>query len=506
MSTTTQLVLNLPFDFKPDNILETATPDQCAIVLITGCQALHALLNKTNELTNEQAYEKAKTEEAEKWSREKCRLEEDAKREKEKLKNTNADQVKQLEDKVSLLQNEIGSLRSSIEGKDILLNNAKKQLNELSASEIKKIEDARTETRSKMSEELNKLENALKTANDKLEKAKDDRLEAEVKYNEDKETKVAQVRKELEDKNKELHSLLLSLTGRQAGSATKGKDNEDAFAALLDKAFGPTKPYKRRDKIGNKSGDHIVEWEGMKIMIENKNYAKRVPSTEVEKAIKDFELQSDCNVLMFVSEDSTITGHERPGDLDITHTVDGRTAIWMGNFSSNEDKVTYLQMIAQFIRELGVLQTNVKQLEGDEAIENYKIRVDDLLRYFNDTKDDLDKLLKLQKQCELEQKKTWEKLKIEIISVIARFQSRQADAIGMKNNNNTTSGANADATVANDAPTNAKRKRVSKKQENTMTTYLNKQEKPTVSLEQVQSTDGASGNSSETTTSFVCID
>lgn len=506
MSTTTQLVLNLPFDFKPDNILETATPDQCAIVLITGCQALLALLKKTNKLTNEQAYEKAKTEEAEKWSREKCRLEEDAKREKEKLKNTNADQVKQLEDLVRSLQNEIHKLQNSIEGKDILLTNAKKQLNELSASEIKKIEDARTETRSKMSEELNKLENALKTANDKLEKAKDDRLEAEVKYNEDKETKVAQVRKELEDKNNVLQSQLLSLTGRQAGSATKGKDNEDAFAALLDKAFGPTKHYKRRDKIGNKSGDHIVELEGMKIMIENKNYAKRVPSTEVEKAIKDFELQSDCNVLMFVSEDSTITGHERPGDLNITHTTDGRTAIWMGKFSSNEDKVTYLQMIAQFIRELGVLQTNVKQLEGDEAIENYKIRVDDLLRYFNKTKDDLDKLLKLQNECKLEQQKTWEKLKIEIISVIARFQSRQADAIEMKNNNNTTSGANADATVANDAPTNAKRKRVSKKQENTMTTYLNKQEKPTVSLEQVQSTDGASGNSSETTTSFVCID
>ncbi|KZS17528.1 Uncharacterized protein APZ42_016416 [Daphnia magna] len=423
MSTTTQLVLNLPFDFKPDNILETATPEQCEIVLITGCQALHALLNKTNELTNEQAYEKAKTEEAEKWSREKCRLEEDAKREKEKLKNTNADQVKQLEDK------------------------------------------------------------------------------AEKKYHEDKDTKVAEVRKELEDKNKELQSRLLSLTGRQAGSATKGKDNEDAFAALLDKAFGPTKHYKRRDKIGNKSGDHIVELEGMKIMIENKNYAKRVPLTEVEKAIKDFELQSDCNVLMFVSEDSTITGHERPGDLNITHTTDGRTAIWLGNFSSNEDKVTYLQMIAQFIRELGVLQTNVKQLEGDEAIEIYKIKVDDLLRYFNNTKDDLDELLKLQKQCELEQKKTWGKLKDQIISVVARFKSRHTDA-----NNNTTSGANADATVANDAPTNAKRKRVSKKQENTMTTYLNKPEKPTVSLEQVQSTDGASGNSSETTTRFVCID
>ncbi|XP_057369296.1 uncharacterized protein LOC130690305 isoform X2 [Daphnia carinata] len=470
MPPTKKLVLDLPFDFNPDKILETATPDQCAIVLITGCEALHALLNKTTKLTNEQAYEKAKTDEAEKWAREKCRLEEDAKRVIEKLQDTNADKVKKLEDELSVLQNKIHSLQSSIECKDILLTNATTQLNELSASEIKKINDARNQTRSELSDELNRFKDDLKTANDKLEKAKDDLLKAEREYSvnlkqmgEDKliaiQEAVAKAHKELGDKNNSLQSQLLSLTGRQAGSATKGKDNECAFATLLDKAYGPNKSYKRLDKIGNMSGDHIVEWEGMKIMIENKKHAKRIVSGEVVKAIRDFESNKDCNVLMFVSEDSTIIGHERPGDLDVTHTADGRTAIWMGNFSFNEDKVTYLQMIGQFILELGVLQTNVKQLESAEAIENYKFKVDNLVHHFRRTKADLDNLLKLQRQCQSEHNKTWGKLKEEMVSVLKRFDERQADAIEIESNNNNTDGANADVTVAKNTSRNAKRKR-----------------------------------------------
>lgn len=91
MSATKILELRLPFDFQPDKILDTATPDQCTIVLTTGCQALHAVVNKTNELTNEQAYEEAQKVEADKWSRETLRLKENAEREKNQLKTTHAD-------------------------------------------------------------------------------------------------------------------------------------------------------------------------------------------------------------------------------------------------------------------------------------------------------------------------------------------------------------------------------------------------------------------------------
>ena len=49
------ITLELPFGFVPDPILETATPEQRAIVLTTGCVALKALLNKTDSLSYEEA-------------------------------------------------------------------------------------------------------------------------------------------------------------------------------------------------------------------------------------------------------------------------------------------------------------------------------------------------------------------------------------------------------------------------------------------------------------------
>uniref|UniRef100_A0A0P6FGR0 Uncharacterized protein n=1 Tax=Daphnia magna TaxID=35525 RepID=A0A0P6FGR0_9CRUS len=61
---------------------------------------------------------------------------------------------------------------------------------------------------------------------------------------------------------------------------------------------------------------------------------------------------------------------------------------------------------------------------------------------------------------------------------------RQTDAIGMKDNNDTTSCANADAMA----------KTKNEEDANTVMTYLSKQ-KPIVLLEQCQSTDSAIGSS-----------
>lgn len=417
------------------------------------------------------------------------------------------------------LKNEIHSLQAIKDFAQIRCTNAEKQVAEISASELKKLEDARTHTRNEMSALVAQLKEDLKSANANCETAKkslhevkkehaDKILEAEKTKNAAVRDEVEKVREELSKKNDSLLKQFQSFTGRLAGSSTKGKDNEVAFAALLDKSFGVNKLYERQDKIGHKSGDHIIEWEGMKIMIENKKYAARIPPDQVNKAMRDFESKLDCNVLMFVSEDSSIAGHERPGHLDITHTDNGRTAIWIGHFSSNEDKVVYLQMVAGFIRELGVLQKSVKQLEGGEAINSYKVKVEDLLCYFNKTKLDLERLLKLQKDCQREQNKTWDKLKEEMVSVIARFASRQADINGERDTNSTTNGANVDATMPGDTATKAKKPRLNPPtpHQNEVATFFKKIKNNSQSLEQSQSVKRASDNTSEAATSCVHID
>ena len=77
-------------------------------------------------------------------------------------------------------------------------------------------------------------------------------------------------------------------------------------------------------------------------MFENKDYTKTVPTEKVEKAIRDIELNRDCDVLIFVSEDSHIANHKR--HFDITYE-DGRPAIWIGEFCLNEGRQSRLSGI-----------------------------------------------------------------------------------------------------------------------------------------------------------------
>ena len=104
-----------------------------------------------------------------------------------------------------------------------------------------------------------------------------------------------------------------------------------------------------------------------------------------------------------------------------------RPAIWIGEFCLNEDKVVYLELVGQVAQELVRLQKCQKKLENGEEVVDYKNKVDDLIESFNETKVDLDNLLKLQNACQRDQNKLWKKLKDEMVSVIARFKLRQKE-------------------------------------------------------------------------------
>jgi hypothetical protein len=201
------------------------------------------------------------------------------------------------------------------------------------------------------------------------------------------------------------------------------------------------------------SGDFIIEWKGMKFMFENKTHKKTVPKTDREKAIRDFELNPDCDVLIFVSEDSRIVNCKRY--FDITRIKDGRPAIWIGEFNHNLDKVIHLQLVGQVAEELVLSQQREKKLESGDEIVNYKKKVGKLIQSFEKTKGDLDRLLRLQKK----QDKIWEELKDEMASVIARFDRRQKEAIGTEDDEGEE---NVDA-VAVDADSESTAKKQRKK-------------------------------------------
>jgi hypothetical protein len=293
---------------------------------------------------------------------------------------------------------------------------------------IRERDRTRVQVESEKSKEIEQLKRDLEKAKEVADNAASELRQVERKAAadalqalEDKTTavnfEVDKVRKEKDEELKIERDKNCNSAIRANKSVYIGKDNEDAFAELLNKSFGSDPNYRKLPKT-TEAGDHIIEWKAMKLMFENKKYASTVSKTEVDKAVSDFMKNQDCDVLIFVSEDSHIANNKR--HFDITYE-DGRPAIWIGEFYLNEDKVVYLELVGQVAQELVRLQKREKKLESGDEIVDYKNKVDDLILLFNMTKVDLDKLLKLQKSCKREQNKIWEKMHREIVSIIARF-------------------------------------------------------------------------------------
>ena len=149
-----------------------------------------------------------------------------------------------------------------------------------------------------------------------------------------------------------------------------------------------------------------------------------------------------------------------------------RPAIWIGEFCLNEDKVVYLELVGQVAQELVRLQKCQKKLENGEEVVDYKNKVEDLIESFNETKSDLDNLLKLQNACQRDQNKLWKKLKDEMVSVIARFKRRQKEV--NRNGNDDDSDSDSEPARLKKQRTQGQRRRSPKMREATVSENPNK--------------------------------
>ncbi|XP_046638049.1 uncharacterized protein LOC124316258 [Daphnia pulicaria] len=490
-----KIKLELPFDFQPDPILQTATPEQRAIILTTGCVALKALLDEKDSLTNEEAYKKATA----KWLGEKSQLEEMAEKEKKDILAQKADEVSQLNQK--LTETETLLANAEIKAKTLLKSQDANILEERNRTRAQ-VESEKTAVIEQLKTDLEKAIDAAEKASSELDEAKQKAAEAAVQAekakNEAVNAEVQKVREELNQELKEERDRNRASAIRTNKSVLIGRDNEDAFAQLLDHSFGigGQHHYRRLPQV-KKSGDHLIEWKEIKIMFENKKYSNCVPTKEVDKAIRDFESNKNCDVLVFVSEDSSIVKRQRY--FDITHVADGRPAIWIGEFSRNEDRIAHLQLVGHVAEKLVSL---LQKRENGEEIVDYQNKVKDLIQSFKDTKVDLDNLLKLQKTCQREHNATWNKMKLEIVSVIARIGSRQSDANGNnKEEDDGKTGAQANSEPKAKKPRKTPMKNWAPQQSKnyTMLNYVNKSPLQVLASghQQPQQQEGSKGLSAE---------
>ena len=104
----------------------------------------------------------------------------------------------------------------------------------------------------------------------------------------------------------------------------------------------------------------------------------------------------------------------------------------------------------------------------------YKNKVEDLIESFNETKSDLDNLLKLQNACQRDQNKLWKKLKDEMVSVIARFKLRQKEVNRNGNDDDSDSDSEPKAKKTKNTGPAAQRRRSPKMREATVSENPNK--------------------------------
>lgn len=136
-------------------------------------------------------------------------------------------------------------------------------------------------------------------------------------------------------------------------SVIKGAINEHFTERMIVDTFStPGSGFKMRSSVykpGDKqirSGDHIIEWYGTVIMFEDKDYQKEVGTSQVEKAIRDFELHPECDVLIMISMNTPIRGHETAEGIKAV-VYGERLVLYVSNFAHNVDMYGYMRRVIQ---------------------------------------------------------------------------------------------------------------------------------------------------------------
>jgi PAB1-binding protein PBP1 len=148
-----------------------------------------------------------------------------------------------------------------------------------------------------------------------------------------------------------------------------------------------------------------------------KDYTSTVDETQVLKAFKDMNKNRDCKALIFVSKNSDIRNHQKPGHFDMT-IENGSIVVWIGHFDRHVNKVEFLQMIGHALRTFAKLQRKVASDSSKETLENLNEKLNTIREDFKDTKVDLDDMKKTLKECQKENKKTWDKMALNIETII----------------------------------------------------------------------------------------
>jgi len=338
----TSISLSIPNSWQIPELLSSSNPEENKLILEAGCQILISSRTESAGLNNKDAH---------------LRLKKDA--------ETKIDEAcykfnKELDDLRYRFNEEKLQFQQIISEKDAQIN----VLSVFKGSTQSQINEIRQDTRNSLMEEMTALKDEIakiKRSSEEerlrwLDISKDEREIARVALETQQEaarleresirSSLAKERDTLLQQLQESHRSSTAIQVRKANSSTKGGDNERDFSEIIKNTFGIAADFMMIKKELN-AGDHRFDWEGYRVMTENKiGYTESALRQKdgLPKAIKDFTNNADCNILLFISEDTVIPDHSKPGDIDFG-IIDRRPAIFLGNFARQDDKISYINSI-----------------------------------------------------------------------------------------------------------------------------------------------------------------
>ena len=153
------------------------------------------------------------------------------------------------------------------------------------------------------------------------------------------EQRFAQTQKEIEAGFKQVTDIstqnqqsVTDLLGKMNNSSHKGKISENLLFSILQNLY----PSANVEFVGTtkETGDFILERKNKpKILIENKDYSRSVPTDEIFKFIRDCEIQSCCG--LFISSNSGICGK----DSYEVQVNNGNVLVYIQFCNNDSDKV-----------------------------------------------------------------------------------------------------------------------------------------------------------------------
>jgi len=321
-----QIILTLPYSFSLPSFYDSADPQDIALALELGADAISFLKNKTTEKIRKETHAEA--------VKHAMKLHEDTldevtkkyKDEKEKLD----ERIRSLTNKLTQQELEAREFRQSCQ------KDARETMRELVELKDKQIAD---------------LENKLAKA--------------------------------MEHMATRFETLHMSLTKTLSSSKEKGELGEGIVEDLIKKAYDCDVNIISKDA---QTADIRMTRQKGSYFWEVKNYTRMVNKEEVEKFKRDMRLHPDVRGGVLVSLNQGIVGKTRAGNIDIEFLEDGRFILYISHLMKQNDVIFYLQTLRTLMDAAEQVTVNVSEdSEAVRSLEQKSFLISSLLKTHEQT-------------------------------------------------------------------------------------------------------------------------